>query len=104
MSQKFAFAKGVCEPASCCVFCWYVWSYSSRQEATSLPMEVKQQPASLLKVFLSEAEPSMLVKLRDAINVCMSRITREPLQQLCQNLPSVVIILAACLSYFAFQT
>ena len=41
-------------------------------------------------MLISEAEPSLLIKLCDAINVCMSRITRKPLQQLSQNLPSVV--------------
>ena len=55
--------------------------------------------SSLLQVLISEANPSMLVKLRDAINVCMSRITRKPLQQLCQNIPSVVSTFPACPSY-----
>lgn len=51
---------------------------------------------------LAEADQWVLVKLRDAINVCMSKILRKPLQPLSQNIPSSVSLLCATFTWISW--
>ena len=52
---------------------------------------------------LADADPLILVKLRDAVNTCMSRILRKPLQPLSQNIPSCVRLLLGTLTTCSLQ-